>query len=148
MTVNLGCGERRIEGAQETVVNVDFRKTSITDVVHDLRDFPWPFSDEQFERAYALDIIEHMLEVVPFLDEVWRILRPGGALFIRTTYFEAEQSYSDPTHCHYFTLDSFDYFDPETVFGKRYHWYSTRKWHVVDRALCGQDACFELRKEI
>ena len=66
------------------------------------------------DTAIAKDIIEHMLWVVPFMDECWRIVKPGGKLLIRTTYFQYEQGYKDPTHFHFFTLDSFDFFDPET----------------------------------
>lgn len=147
MNINLGCGERRIPGkAGKDCVNVDFRETSITDVVHDLSVFPWPFEKQQFDNAYAIDIIEHMVHVVPFLDEAWKILKTGGRLHIRTTYFETEQSYRDPTHHHFFTLESFDFFDPTTPTGKKYHWYTNRKWRVINRALDGQEAVFELEK--
>ena len=144
MNVNLGCGEKAVNGC----INVDFRQTAIVDAIHDLTVFPWPFDDRQFETAYAYDIIEHMLFVVPFVDEVWRILQPGGRLYIRTSYFETEQSYMDPTHFHYFTLQSFDFFDPSTEIGRRYHWYTGRKWRVIDRCVEGQEAEFELQKEV
>ena len=142
MNVNLGCGNTKLANC----IGVDFRKTEAADVIHDLREYPWPFENEQFENAIAKDIIEHMVDVVPFLDECWRIIKPGGHLVIRTTYFMSEQAYRDPTHFHFFTLESFDYFDPDTVLGNVYGWYSDRKWKICRRALDGYETKFDLQK--
>ena len=142
MNVNLGCGETKLEDS----IGVDYRETEAADVVHNLEVIPWPFEDEQFENAVAKDIIEHMIKVVPFLDECWRIIKPDGHLMIRTSYFMSEQSYCDPTHYHFFTLESFDFFDPETGIGKKYGWYSDKKWKVLRRAISGQELCFDLQK--
>lgn len=150
MNINLGCGEKELRGdaAPDNCVNVDLRKTAIVNVVHDLTVFPWPFSDEEFNNAYALDIVEHMVHVIPFIDEVWRIIKPDGKLFIRTTYFETEQSYRDPTHHHFFTLESFDFFDPTTLLGAQYHWYTKKKWKVLSKVISGQETLFELQKVV
>ena len=142
MNVNLGCGNIKLKNC----IGVDFRKTDATDVVHDLRCYPWPFEAGQFENVIAKDIIEHMIEVIPFIDECWRIVKPNGHLYIRTTYFMSEQSYRDPTHYHYFTLESFDYFDPDTILGTQYGHYSDRKWQLCRRAIDGQEVKFDLKK--
>lgn len=142
MNVNLGCGDKGIKDA----VNVDFRKTDAADVVHDLTVMPWPFKKNEFDNVIATDIIEHMILVFPFLDECWRIVKPGGKMFIRTTYFRAEQSYQDPTHFHFFTLGSFDYCDPSTGTGKKYNWYTDKKWKVERRDIDGQETVFTLSK--
>jgi hypothetical protein len=94
----------------------------------------------------ASDIIEHMIWVIPFVDECWRIIKPGGHLFIRTTYFMLEQAYKDPTHFHFFTLESFDFFDPETDTGMKYDWYTDKKWKVVNKGVSGQELVFDLQK--
>jgi SAM-dependent methyltransferase len=142
MNINLGCGDTRMEDA----VNVDFRQTDAVDVRHDLSIYPWPFDDNEFNNVHATDIIEHMLWVVLFIDECWRIVKPTGHLYIRTTYFRSEQSYKDPTHLHFFTLDSFDFFDPDTDTGTKYPWYSERKWTVVKKGISGQETVFDLQK--
>jgi len=143
VNVSLGCGDTKTPDC----VNVDFRKTEAVDVLHDLRVFPWPFKDNEFDNAIATDIVEHMIDVIPFIDECWRIVKPGGKLFLRTTYFRSEQAYRDPTHHHYFTLDSFDYFDPSTDTGQKYSWYTERKWEVFRRAIDGQELTFALIKQ-
>jgi SAM-dependent methyltransferase len=44
------------------------------------------YADEQFEFAYALSVLTHTPEHLqqPWIDEFWRILRPGGHLLITT----------------------------------------------------------------
>ncbi len=142
MNINLGCGNLKAEGE----FGVDSRKTEAVDLIHDLSEYPWPFKDEQFENATAKDIIEHILHVVPFVDECWRIIKPAGNLYIRTSYFMKEQAYTDPTHLHYFALDSFDFFDPSTPLGSNYGWYTDKKWTVVSKAVDGQELIFTLQK--
>jgi len=45
-----------------------------------------PFSDASVDAVFMLDVVEHLLpdELGPALDEVWRILRPGGRLVVHT----------------------------------------------------------------
>lgn len=44
------------------------------------------YADHHFEFAYALSVFTHMPEDLqkPWMDELWRILRPGGHLLITT----------------------------------------------------------------
>jgi SAM-dependent methyltransferase len=142
VNLNLGCGEKQIENC----FNVDFRKTSITDKVMDITEVPWPFKDEEFDNIYAIDILEHMLFIIPIIDECWRVVKPGGHLYIRGTYFNNEQSYRDVTHFHYFTFNSFDFLDPDTQYGGEYGWYTDKKWKVLDRDLDGNETVFDLVK--
>jgi ubiquinone/menaquinone biosynthesis C-methylase UbiE len=43
-----------------------------------------PFADGSFDKAYSLDVLEHLTEdgVVSMLSEARRVLRPGGKFFI------------------------------------------------------------------
>lgn len=145
MDINIACGSREIKGKE--CVNMDIRKTELTDVIHDVHEFPWPFKDEEFGDAYALDIVEHIcpLKIVRFIDEIWRIVKPGGKLYIRTNYFQKEQAYRDPTHCHYFTLDSFDFWDPSTPTGTKYP-YSDLKWKIISRQFDGDEILIHMEK--
>lgn len=43
-----------------------------------------PFADGQFDVVVALDLIEHIEDDQKFVDEAWRVLRPGGILFLET----------------------------------------------------------------
>jgi 2-polyprenyl-3-methyl-5-hydroxy-6-metoxy-1,4-benzoquinol methylase len=44
----------------------------------------FPFKDDTFDVAVAGEIIEHIAGTDFFLDEVWRVLKPGGNLVITT----------------------------------------------------------------
>lgn len=43
-----------------------------------------PFADEEFDRVYLLDVIEHVHDYQVLLEEADRVLRPGGTLWIST----------------------------------------------------------------
>ncbi len=134
MILNIGCGHKiPAEYAGDTnIVSVDRVAMSGVNVVHDLNVLPWPWPDNAFDMIMAFDVIEHLDNVVPVMDECWRILRARGRMVIRTTAWDCRQSYTDPTHKHWFTLESFDFFDPDTAWGGKYCWYTARKWHKVE----------------
>jgi len=142
--LNLGCGEL----PQSSCLNVDKRRTSIVDVIADLdlKGFYFPFKDEQFEAVYIIDVIEHLDDVIKVMEEIHRVLKPGGRVFIRTTYWRTENSFTDPTHKHYFTEKSFDFFDPSTMFGSKYDYYTKKKFKVLEHGIDGQELLFKLRK--
>jgi SAM-dependent methyltransferase len=56
---------------------------------HDVRK-PLPFADKTFDSAYALHIIEHLTpgEAVSMVNELYRVLKPGGILRISTPDLE------------------------------------------------------------
>jgi len=142
--LNLGCGDKEFPNS----LNVDLRQTPIVDVQHDLNVFPYPFQDESFNNIHAHDIIEHLDDVIEVMDECWRLLKPNGTIYIRTTAWDTQQSYNDITHKHWFTLESFDFFDPDTKWGAKYWWYTIRKWRVVLRQYDGQELVFHLQKRV
>ena len=49
---------------------------------------PLPFADESFEAAVCHNVLECLAEKGAFLDEVSRVLRPGGHLLLGHTDFE------------------------------------------------------------
>ena len=45
---------------------------------------PWPFPDAAFDAVWAGEVIEHVADTERWIDEVRRVLRPGGALLVTT----------------------------------------------------------------
>jgi SAM-dependent methyltransferase len=43
-----------------------------------------PYGDETFDLVAAMDVIEHVVDPDPWLREAWRVLAPGGVLFLTT----------------------------------------------------------------
>ena len=103
------------------------------DVAHDLNEFPWPWEDNSFGYIEMSDVLEHLrADMVAVMDELHRILRPGGYLYIHTAEAGSWQLAMDPTHVVGFRPESLDYFDPERSYGEVYC-YSERGWRVVRR---------------
>jgi len=150
--LQLGCGLRPLEGA----TNHDKEAHSPwVDVAHDLEVFPWPWADEQFDRIVALDVMEHLrCEVYQWLDECWRILRPGGHLVLRLPAWDHECSHRDPTHRWFAHPDMFAYWDKRTEcyrnYGCFYYRQSNRWWQVehVERRDDGANLGYILRKVV
>src|SRR3546814_14154913 len=61
------------------------------------------------------------------MEELHRITKPGGLVKIIVPYFRARWAYIDPTHRHFFTTESFAYFDPDHPVSRIYP-YSTARF--------------------
>jgi SAM-dependent methyltransferase len=44
----------------------------------------FPVADESIDAVFAGELIEHLFDTRDFLDEIWRVLRPGGVLVLTT----------------------------------------------------------------
>jgi len=45
---------------------------------------PLPFSDEEFDLVYHLDVVEHVKKPYLFISEQYRVLKDGGILIVGT----------------------------------------------------------------
>lgn len=104
--LNLGCGRKYRPDA----VNVDITARTHPDVVHDLNVRPWPFPPDRFDLVVAQDVLEHLDDVVKTMEEVHRVCRPGAVVELVVPHFSSSNAFTDPTHRHFFSLFSFDYF--------------------------------------
>lgn len=71
-----------IDISEELVEQI--RARGIEALTHDLAAEPLPFGDGSFEAVFAGEIIEHLVDTAGFLDELARVLRPGGIVVITT----------------------------------------------------------------
>jgi len=110
--LDLGCGKSRPDG----YIGIDTYPGEKVDIVHDLAT-GIPFPDSSADRVRAYDFVEHLPNKIRTMNEIWRVLKPGGEaeIFVPTT--EGCGAFQDPTHVSYWNLNSFLYF---TVEGKGY----------------------------
>lgn len=104
--LHLGCGASKIPGT----IAVDINPRSAADVLCDLDHFPYPFRDHTFDRIICEHVLEHLKSLIPVMEELHRIAKPGGRIEIIAPYFSSIFFYRDPTHRIFFTAHTLDYF--------------------------------------
>jgi ubiquinone/menaquinone biosynthesis C-methylase UbiE len=104
--LNLGCGRKRIQDA----INLDITAETVPEVVHDLNHLPWPFADDTFTKIFAYDVIEHLTDIPKTMEEIHRVCLPGAIVHIAVPHFSSANAFTDPTHRHFFSKFSMDYF--------------------------------------
>jgi SAM-dependent methyltransferase len=59
-----------------------------------------PFADNSFDLVTALDIIEHLDDDVAGIREIWRVLKPGGRVFVLVPAYKFLWSLQDEVSSH------------------------------------------------
>ena len=77
-----------------------------------------PFADSSVGVLRAFDFLEHIPlgSVVPFMNECYRVLAPGGWLLTATPSTDGRGAFQDPTHVSFWNDNSF--------------WYYTQRQHM------------------
>jgi SAM-dependent methyltransferase len=70
-----------------------------------------PFEDDEFDAVVCCDVLEHVLDPTVVVAELWRVLKPGGALIVRVPDGDATQvgqpsQFGFPVHLQQFDEDS------------------------------------------
>lgn len=94
--LDLGCGKNK----QKDFTGVDREAFDGVDIVHDLRNTPWPWEDGSVESVHCSHFIEHLTgeERIVFFNELFRVLKVGGTAQIISPHWSNECAYGDPTH--------------------------------------------------
>jgi SAM-dependent methyltransferase len=94
--LDLACGNRKEEG----YIGIDIAKTEAVDYVHDLTSFPYPIDDGVVDSIMCSHFFEHLTghQRMTFMDECYRILKPGSKMVIICPYWSSMRSVQDPTH--------------------------------------------------
>jgi SAM-dependent methyltransferase len=124
VSLDLGCGATpRNTFNADVAYGIDVRDDADAKVVRaDLVLERIPFEDSFFDFVEAHDFLEHMPRLIyapqrryPFVElmnEIWRVLKPGGRFLSVTPAFPHPAAFFDPTHVNYITAETFPmYFD-------------------------------------
>jgi glycosyltransferase involved in cell wall biosynthesis len=115
MKLNLGCCDAAIAG----FVNVDIVAGPGVDQVADLA-APWPWSDNSVEYVRAWDIIEHLPDKIMTMNEIYRVLMPGGRAEIAVPTTDGTGAFQDPTHVSFWNRRSFLYYEAGNPYRERF----------------------------
>lgn len=80
-----------------------------SDVVADLNG-PWPFADGSVGVIRAAHIFEHLKDPIHAMNEAFRVLAPGGWLFLEVPSTDGRGAFQDPTHVSFWNQNSIWYY--------------------------------------
>lgn len=95
LKLDLGCGINRRAG----FIGVDSRDFPGVDEIVDLTK-PWPWDDASVSEVHASHVVEHFdaTERIHFVNELYRVLIPGGKAMVVTPHWASCRAYGDLTH--------------------------------------------------
>jgi ubiquinone/menaquinone biosynthesis C-methylase UbiE len=107
--IDLGCGKKK---QVPWAVGVDGHPYEGVDVVADLEK-TLPFGDGEIDVVFASHVLEHVRDLFGLMNEIHRILAPGGALHALVPNARCVNAVANPTHVRFFNTQSFKFFCQE-----------------------------------
>ena len=126
--LNLGCGKTKIPsciGVDRVLIH------GYVDVVHDLNLLPYPFQDDYADEIHLYHVIEHLDDPLLKIEEIHRILKTGGILYLRAPHFSSNGAFTDITHKRPFSIFSFDVF----VEGNYHSFYTKKRFEIIKKEI-------------
>lgn len=157
--LNIGCGGMALPG----FYNLDVMDHSHVHIPYDLEsgramkwgaldgvpDGMWSLEvpDNYFDRMLMSHVFEHITNVLPMMEELWRVAKPGCSLVIITPYGSHDSADEDPTHVRRVFKDSFSYFSQgyygKNDYGYRGDWDFRRRQFTLDGNFFAEDTAPE-----
>lgn len=128
--LNLGCGTKLLDG----YVNCDNSDNVNVDKKFDLNTFPYPFEDNSVDEILLDNVLEHLDNIVAVMEELYRILKNAGKVNIFVPYAKSDWAFQDPTHIHFFTENSMNYFSTDS----EYNYYTKVRYKIIRRDLVAE----------
>jgi len=120
--LDLGCGKKKRLGT----IGVDHSDRHNADIIHDLNVFPYPFENDSIDKVYLDNVLEHLNDPMRVMEEIHRICKIGAHVKVIVPYFRSLYAFTDPTHKHFFAVNSFAFYDPDHIICQRYDYIETR----------------------
>lgn len=122
-------------GSRPGWVSIDNRAHPAVSLPWDLEQLPWPLESGTVLQAFAGFVVARVNPArwgfIAFMDEVWRLLVPGGELVIVTYYGCNSRYQGDPAACNPVTESTFYHFDPAHK-SNLWHVYQPQPWAIRD----------------
>lgn len=143
--IDIGAGAYRDDNGYTTIDIVPYFNP---DLLADARRLP--LKDESIDAIRCWHVLEHIERkfLVELMNELWRVLQPGGKLWVEVPLFPTEDAIADPTHISFFVAGTFDYFTKDDGHDEHRVLYGIRPWEVERREVLnhGKEIALILRK--
>ena len=119
-SLDLGCGQNpRNPFLADILYGIDIREDLENNILKsDLSKETIPFETNMFDYCTAFDFIEHIPRLIQvngdnysafieLINEIYRILKPGGLFLHVTPAYPSKEVFQDPTHVNFITEDTF-----------------------------------------
>lgn len=117
--LDVACGQNKTPG----FFGIDIAKTDSVDLVWDLEKFPWPIPDNSVDQIVCNHYIEHTNDLIKFMEDLYRILKPGATALIRAPYYNSVRAWQDPTHTRVISEATFLYYNQDWLKANRLDHY-------------------------
>ena len=146
-SLDLGCGANTRNPFEATeALGVDIRSDLSGGIKQaDLATDSIPFSENFFDFCTAFDVLEHIPRntwkngtnrpaFLELMNEIHRVLKPGGLFLHSTPAFPSKQAFQDPTHVNIITEDTMPYYFCEPyVWAKTLGYGFTGRFELVEQ---------------
>lgn len=140
--LNIGCGGTPLEG----YMHLDKIPHPHVDILYDLESgnqMRWSngdlVGDNAFDEMIMLHTFEHIHNVLPMMEELWRVAKPGCKLGIACPYGSTDNADEDPTHVRRVFANTFTYFSQawygKNDYGYRGDWDYTKATFILRRKM-------------
>jgi SAM-dependent methyltransferase len=125
--LHLGSGLSDIKNT----ISVDINSKSNPDITWDLNKTPWPFEENFFDIIIAMNVVEHLKEIISVMQQIHRVSKPDALVNILVPHFSSAAAFIDPTHKSFFSYRSFDYFIKGSSLEKEYGFYKEFRFELI-----------------
>lgn len=131
--LDIGCGERK---QYRDSIGVDLRPTGAVSVLADVAG-GLPFADASVDRVFLVHVLEHLVDFLPLIDDVHRVLRDDGSAHVLSPWWRYVNAVADPTHVRLL--------DVQTIKGICRREGSARHWYPLHAGCDGASIFADLR---
>jgi SAM-dependent methyltransferase len=144
LRLDLACGNSKREG----FVGVDISLDTQADYLCNLDEYPWKLrkitraedgsvKEVEFDAGKVIDddsvfeihcshFIEHVADIKAFMEEIYRILIPGGRVTFYAPYYSSVRAMQDYTHKRFISEATFLYFNKKWMDTNKLQHYGVR----------------------
>ena len=118
LNYDLACGSKKQKG----YLGVDIDPKTKADIIWDLNKYPWEFAkDNSTNNIFCSHYIQHLQgkDFYNFFDECYRILKPGGQMYVVAPYYTSIRAIQDAFH--------------KTSISEHTFAYLTKNWRKTNR---------------